>query len=163
MNVLEKVRSLFRAFGDLQTEVRDLRARLDAAEGRIAVLEARPLGPLIPAPQMPLALSGVSPRQPWIEITKDGYRGRVGENTYVGPLRANQQGAEGDISSWVEFGTLDNIDYWRLGFEAWEDDEHDVSAPPGITREQFEAWYEGWSEAWGLARAEASSRGDERP
>lgn len=54
MNVLEKVRSLFRAFGDLQAEVRDLRARLDAAEARIAALEARPVGPLIPAPQTPL-------------------------------------------------------------------------------------------------------------
>lgn len=54
MNVLEKVRSLFRAFGDLQAEVRDLRARLDAAEARIVALEARPVVPSIPAPQTPL-------------------------------------------------------------------------------------------------------------
>lgn len=43
MNVLEKIRSLFRAFGDLQAEVRDLRSRLDAAEARIAAPRPAPM------------------------------------------------------------------------------------------------------------------------
>lgn len=147
MNVLEKVRSLFRAFGDLQAEVRDLRARLDAAEARIAVLEARPVVPSIPAPQAPLGplspypwpdpgpfvidpyvttaadrvrrlscaspavidnyrsfvqLSGIDQHQPWVEATKDGYRGRVGVDAYVGPLRTYQHSAEEDALAHIE-------------------------------------------------------------
>lgn len=125
MNVLEKVRSLFRAFGDLRTEARDLRARLDAAEARIAVLEARsipapktPLGPPSPHPwpdpgpwaspavidnyRSFVQLSGIDPDQPWVEVTKDGYRGRVGVDAYVGPLRTYQHSAEEDALAHIK-------------------------------------------------------------